>query len=642
MSYSAYSSRGGPQFDNVAPFADPFADIASVTMPASVPAMLRHAEFFSVAQETLRAAYNRVSAYFLTDVKVIGDLGDDEKDKHLDYLHNDLSIHEFLHISAVDYLTYGASYTSVFKPFVRYIVCPRSGCGVSYRLAEFNSRPEYAYSWGDGIRGRCPACKYSGVFADKTRRPVDIEDESKPLHLHRWNPHDMRINWVEATRRAAAFDWMIPGDVRTEIRTGTNKAAIEETPWEWIVASLNDENVRFKADQLHYWSDPALAGLRFRGVGVPRAIINYRLLFYIQVLRRMNEALALGHVVPFRVISPSNVPGGGDPTGVGNVLKLSNLGDMKSRVMAMYALHRKDPNSVHYSPVPLQMQALGADARQLIPNDIMNQGLETLLNGIDCPTDFYRLSMTTQAAPVALRLMDRLWSPFNAGRNRLLSFVGKRAQYLKRWEKARYELEPVDVVDSVENATLIQQMVQAGTVSRTTGLNQIKKDFKEETRQKIRDMQIENEIQSEAQTEQDTFAFGQQLAQATPTAPQPGQLGQPAGPGGAPAGPGGQPPTGGAAPDAGQAAGVPPGQDPLQSLLPQPGQPVTPEEWLGRAQAAAKFLLTVPEGQRFGRLKEIKDVNPLFHGLVKGQLEQMRSKARSQGQALVMAQGGPQ
>lgn len=649
MSYASHLSYGGnPQFDNYAMFADPFADMASVAMPSSVPAMLRHAEFFSVAQETLRAAFNRVSAYFLTNVKVIGELGDDEKEKHLDYLQNDLGIIEFLHTAAIDYLTYGVQYTSVFKPFVRYVICPRPGCGVSYRLGEFNSRPEYQYQWANGIRGRCPACGYSGVFADKNRRPHDVEDESKPLHIHRWNPHDIRIVWVEATRRAAAFNWQIPGDVRSEMRNGTNKAAIAETPWEWVVAALEDKNVQFTPEQIHYWADPALAGLRFRGVGVPRSIINYRLMFYIQVLRRMNEALALGHVVPIRVISPAGTPSGSaDPSG--NILKLSHLGDLKGRVMGMVNLHRRDPNSIHYSPVPLQMQALGADARQLIPNDIMNQALETLLNGIDCPVDFYRLSMQTQAAPVALRLLDRAWSPFNAGRNRLLGFIGRRAQYLKRWEKARYELEPVDVVDNIENSMLLAQLGQAGTISRTTVLKNIKKDFKEESRQKIRDIQIEQELQAEAQEEQDTFAFGKQVANAgPPLMAVPGQPGAAPGAQGAPGQPGAAPPQagdpaqGGMAPDASQAAGIPAGSDPLQSMLPQPGQNMDPQEWLGRAQAAAKYLLGVPEGQRFGMLQHIKDVNPLFHQIVKGQLEQMRSKARSQGQQIVMSQGGPQ
>lgn len=172
-----YGNTSGAQFDSVAPFADPFADLASVMMPASVPAMLRHAEFFSVGNETLRAAYNRVSSYFNTTISVVGDLGDDEKQDQKDYLRQELGIYEFLGVSGVDFLTYGMSYTSVLKPFVRYVACPK--CKTQYRLGEFNSRPEYQYTWAAGIRGRCPACRFSGVFADRTRRPIDLEDEGR-------------------------------------------------------------------------------------------------------------------------------------------------------------------------------------------------------------------------------------------------------------------------------------------------------------------------------------------------------------------------------------------------------------------------------------------------------------------------------
>ena len=42
--------------------------------------MLRHAEWLAVAGDgALRESYNRVAAYFVTKIKIEGDLGDDEK-----------------------------------------------------------------------------------------------------------------------------------------------------------------------------------------------------------------------------------------------------------------------------------------------------------------------------------------------------------------------------------------------------------------------------------------------------------------------------------------------------------------------------------------------------------------------------------
>lgn len=627
-----------PAYDAVAPFADPFADLAATAMPLSVPAMLRHAEFFSVADETLRAAYNRVASYFLTDIQVTGELGDDAKKDQREYLVDEAGVIQFCHDAGISFLTYGNHYTSVLHPIVRYVVCPArlaSGrvCGARWRFAEFNTNPVFHYRWAAGVHGSCPACGYTGMFHDRDRPPVDEPDPGRPIILRSWNPHDIRIVWNEATGQAAAFDWVIPADVRTDARQGYNKPFLEDTPWEWLMAAMADQNIRFTADQVHHWREPYLAGLRFRGVGVPRAIINYRQLYYTRILRRMNEVLALGHVVPMRVISPANTAGRADE---GDILKVGHMGGLKTRVNQMIANFRADPSSIQFAPIPLQFQALGADARQLIPADVLNQGQEVLLNGADMPVEFYRLSMAAQNAPVGLRLLESVWAPYVRGLNTLLGFIGGRARFLLKWEKARYAFERVTLIDSIEKSQLRVQMAQAGLSSRTKALREVDMDFEEETRQKLLDQRLEQRLQSEFEEENESFGFSRQLAQAQ------------APPGGAPAGQPGQPgqpdpaAAGGAAQPGGpqQAAGTPPGSDPLASLLPQPGTQMDPSEYLGRARQVAQYLITMPEGQRFGVLQQIRSANSMFHQLVKGQLDDLRSQARSRGQQMVLGQMG--
>lgn len=633
-----------PAYDAIAPFSDPFADIAAAVMPISVPAMLRHAEFFSIADETLRSAYNRMAAYFLTDLKLTGDLGEDEKKTQKEYLVKRAKVIQFGHEAGLSFLTYGNQYTSVFPPVIRYVVCPsqlktgpRAGhaCGARWRFAEFNTHPIFSYSWKSGIYGRCPNCDYSGVFHDKNRPPHDEIDDAKPLILISWNPHDIRIVWNEFTRKAEAFDWVIPADVRTDVRMGYNKPLLENTPWEWLMAALGDMNIRFNEDQIHHWREPALAGVRSRGVGIPRAITNYRQIYYARILRRMNEVLALGHVVPMRVISPSNTPG---RSGEGDILRTGFMGDVRSRVNRMIANWRADPSSVQFSPIALQFQSLGADARNLIPNDILTQAQDVLLNGSDVPVDFYRLSMTTQNAPVGLRLIEAVWAPYVTGLNALIGFIGNRAQFLLKWPKTGYEFERVTLVDSVEKTQLRVQMAQAGLLSRSTATREVDVDFEEETRQKMLDQRTEQRLQQEFDDENEAFAFSRQMAGLQAGAP-PGGVPGAAGPGGAPqqGGPAGSGPAGaGGAQQAGQ-----PGFDPM-SLVPQPGTRIDPDEMLSRADQMAQYLLGIPDAQRHGILQQIAKTNSMFHKVVKGQLEEQRSQARSKGQQLVLQQQGAQ
>jgi hypothetical protein len=630
------ATLGRSAFDGIAPFADPYVDIASQVVPTSVAAMLRHAEWLAVAGDgILRECYNRISAYFVTRVEIEGDLGDDEKENQERYLEDELGINGFMVEHGLSGLVYGVRYLSVFKPFTRYVACPR--CKANYRFIEFaQNRRVHDFSWTDGkVNGKCPACRYAGDFGT----PVDTEDESRPLILRSWNPHDIRIVWVEATGQVGAFDWVIPADFRTEVKLGHNLQALADTPWPWLQAAVHDQNVQLSPELVRYWREPALAGLRFRGVGVPRAIVNMRRLYYTQILLRMNEVLAIGHVVPMRVVSPANTAGrsGDDST---DILRIANLGDLRTQFMRMTALHRADPNSIHYSPVPLQMQALGADARQLIPADLMNQAIEMELNASGVPIDLFRMTLTQQAAPVALRLFARYWAPFVDGLNMDLAFIARRTQYLKRWESARYKLADNQIVDDIERRQLEVQMAQAGLLAQGHILKQFGTNKRLETRQKLEDLRTEREEQDRFQQQDDAFTFSRQLAQAQGGAP--GQGGAPPGgapPGGAPAGPSGgspgAPSGGGAQPPAGAA---PPGTDPLAGLVPQPGQKIDPAAMYSQAQTAADTLLRMSDGERFSKLQEIKEVNPPFHGLVKQLLEESRSKARSQGQRIVMNQ----
>lgn len=620
-------------FDGATPYADPFVDVASAAMPVSVPAMLRHAEWFAVRDETFREALNRVAAYFVTDVEIDGELGQDEKDAQKDFLEQEMGIVPRLVEATLSHLVYGNQYTSIIQPIVRYLVCPK--CSTQYRAEEAVIRKKFIKWSGGKFKGKCKACNFDGVFGGgpEPGQPLDIPDESRPPIFKSWNPHDIRIVYNAHSGETEAYDWVIPADFRNEVKQGTNEYVLISTPWDELQAAASDMNVRYGRDYVHHWREPALAGLRFRGVGVPRAIINFRQLYHCQVLRRMNEVLALGHVVPVRVVSP--MPGPGRGVEDGDVLKTGFMGDIKSQWQQIVANHRADPASMHFSPIPLQMQALGADARQLIPADILNQSLDVLLNGSGVPVDFYKMSMQTQAAPVGLRLIERYWSPLVAGLNTLLAFTNRRLQFLKKWEKSVYRLASVRLVDSIEMNQLRVQMAQAGLTSKTQALKTVELDFRDETRQKLEDARIEQVEQAEFQAKMDAYAFSRQLAEAVPTggmAPPGGQPGQPAPGGGDPAQAQGGAPQG----DPSQS----PAADPLTGVAPTPGVPIDPQELESRAQAAAQMLLQLPESQRFSKLQEIKKNNDQFHKLVRGHMDEMRSKMRSQGQQIVAQQSG--
>lgn len=636
-----YALNRGARYTSVSLFPDPFLDIAAQALPVSIQAMLRHAEFLAITNPTFREALNKIAAYFVTDIEIDGEISREEKEKYINYLKYDMSILSNLTQTALNLLVYGNCYISVIPRFIRFVVCPK--CQSQFRLEEVIFNEDFRFRWAPGFYLKCLICKFEGDF----RKPKDVLDETKPPIYKLWNVHDIRIVNSEWTDTNSAYHWIIPASQRDAIRNGRNLHALLDTPWEVIEAILNNKDLEYPADYILHIRESQLCGLRFGGVGVPRSIVNFRLLYLIQAINRMNEVLAFGHIAPIRVISPADSTLSSFSQG-GGLLQAVPLQAIRRRIEEIIANHRNDPNSINFSPIPIQMQALGADARQFVAADIITHYQETLLNGVGVPVEFYRANMQTQAAPVALRLLERYWSPLVSELNRVLDFVGKKLKFLKNWQDIRIRLKPVRLADAVEMSVLRVQMANAGLISRTTALQQVDADFVEETRKKFEEMKIEMQEESKARQESELFAFSKQLGQIAQS-PQQQQVqqqdqqqGQPA------AGPAQQ----GATPDQAAAAGggqVAPGQTgamigtikdqaSLQRFIPRIGERIDPQEYASRVQMVANFLLTLAEPERLAMLRAVREANDAFHSAVLGTMEKIRRDAANKGKQIVLQQ----
>ena len=57
-----------------------------------------------------------------------------------------------------------------------------------------------------------------------------------------------------------------------------------------------------------------------------------------------------------------------------------------------------------------------------------------------------------------------------------------------------------------------------------------------------------------------------------------------------------------------------------------------------QAQSIANELLGLPETQKDSELRQLKDKNQVLHDLVRSEMDRIRSQAKSQGGAQLMAQ----
>lgn len=618
-------------------FPDPFCDIASLSMPESIQTALRWTEYIMNANGVYRQAIDRVVSYFITDVEIndIGEktIGQEEKEKFRVFLEDTLSIKNVLHTVAMDYLTYGNSFTSLLLPFRRYLSC--KNCGLEMPLEKVYNSPQCAFKWQDfNFHATCPNCKYAGRWSHTDRRSGD----DKQITVKRWSPHEIDIIWDPYTHESQ-YIWKIPDDYRNLIKQG-HLHYLKNASWEIIQAVKDGQNLLFDPGVIYHCKEDALAGMRNRGWGVSRVLTNFRQAWYVQVLMRYNEAIVLDYVVPFRVITPA--PRGGDAQS-GDPVHTINLSSFSSRVQQMLRARRSDPARWNVLPFPVNYQALGGDASQLAPRDLLDQGLDTLLKCIGMPVELFNGTLTMQAAPSALRLFEANWAHLPHTLNRFLDHLVDNVSRALSWEPVTAKLMRVTHADDLNRQMAKLQLMQAGMVSKTTGLKSVGLDYEEETKRTLEEEKIYAEEQTRMQEQMQQAEQMQAMAQPADMMGGVGDTGASAT--GMPGGMGGMPPgAGGGAPPMPGGQPMLPGQAPsavdqfLMQRQNSPNVPRTPEEMQMQAQLIANDLLSKPEALKDSELIKLKRTDSTMHALVTSIMDDIRQQARSQGGAMLMAQ----
>jgi hypothetical protein len=619
-------------------FPDPFCDVASLSMPESIQTALRWCEYIMNANGVYRQAVDRVVSYFITDIEVqdLGEntIGREEKEKFRLFFDETLGIKNVLHTVAMDYMTYGNSFTSLLIPFRRYLSC--GNCHLEMPLKKVHSTEQCNFKWENfEFHATCPNCKQTSKWRHIDRRSGGEAD----IKVKRWSPHEIDILW-DPYSDENLYVWKIPEDYRNLIKAG-HLHYLEHASWEVIQAIKDGKNLMFDRGVIFHLKEAALAGMRNRGWGISRILTNFRQAWYVQILQRYNEAIALDYVVPFRVITPA--PKGGDPSS-GDPVHTINLSSFSARVQAMIRARRSDPARWNVLPFPVTYQALGGDASQLAPRDLIDQGQETLLKCIGMPIELFNGTLQLQAAPAALRLFEANWGHLPHNLNLFLNNLAETISRAMSWEPAAVKLQRVTHADDLNRQMAKLQLMQGAQISKTTGLASVGLDYEEETKRMLEEERIYAEEQRRMQEEMQQAEQMQALSQPADMMAGVGNAG--AGATGMPQDPaaaaGGAPPGGGPAPTGG--APAMPGTQPsavdqfIMQRQNSPNIPITPEEMQAQAQLIANQLLSMPESLKDSELIKLKRGDHMMHALVTSIMDDIRQQARAQGGAMLMQQ----
>ena len=550
-------------------YPNPFFDIASEYVPSDINSIFELCEFLMTTMAPFHAVASRVVRYFLTEIVVEGE-DDEEREKYENFLVDQLKLVDVLGEVGEDFAAYGNVFLSLYLPFDRMLKCPE--CETSYHCETID------YSFKDGqFTGVCPKCNKLVTFSHKDMRSPDVER----ARLVRWNPKRMKLRVHPVSGRTEYYHELDP-EFCQKIKEG-NKFFLNDTPWAMIQTALRpkDNLFLFKPGSIFHLRTGSLSGLPIRGWGIPPMLPNFKLAYYIQLLRRYDEAITLDYIVPFRVLFPQSTQSTGQ-----DALSMMNMGIFVSQMQNMVEHHRQQLTDVQIAPFAIGYQMLGGEGKQLSPKDSIAQAYDELFTAMGYPVELYKGSLSIQAAPVALRLFEKEQSHLVTGLNGIITWVCELAGRYFRWsDKVDAHLRPVTLADDIERRALTLQAAAGSDISKQTAYRGFGLDFMEEQKRIVEEQKEIQKLQQQAMEE----SAAQQLD---------GSGGENAGPN--------------------AVVGA------------------TPGDVHEQAMALAQQLLTqVPATQRRSELIKIKHSNPTLHALVLQNMDEMRSQAESQGRAMM-------
>lgn len=589
-------------------FSDPFLLPSSSAMPTELQSALDFCLYLYYLNPLYRRASIRTISHFVTELDFVGKDGDsDEREEFKDYLVNELDLFGALLEIGQEWSCYGNGFLRLHLPFDRYLLDNRGGSYKEYALSMFGTDAKYdyknmTYSVPDPATFDKPRDKRSRVSLTFIDRPS--RDKSR-IKLRKLDPRQIVLQHSFLSGKEQVIYRFEPEFI-SMIREGV-LYQVNETPISMLKAISMDQDFLFKEGHVFHFKAPTISGVSNYGWGLPETIANFRHIHQLQVLRKIDEAVGLDYMLPFRLFHPVAQGQAGDPM---NYMLMTRFGaEMKELIKR----RRVDPFAMHALPFPVTYQEFGAQGKQLAPKELVEYHNEVLLDAMGYPAELFKGSLQIQSVPTAVRLFENSFWFIHQGFNRIVKWVAKRINDYTGQQNLEVELQLPRMADNLERQNVYMQLSAGAEIPRAVayapfGIKDPVEAAKQRAHEDTEIAEEQEKIQMESERKRRLGSMGDILAEQAAAA-------QAAGGGG------GSSPAGAEGGGGGGGGGVSPLDIEQQAM-----------------QLADKWL-KMPVGERQKDMAAVKASNSNLHAMAKQKMEEMRSSAESQGrQALSQPQ----
>lgn len=442
--FSRTQGRMGGAQNNGLQYPSPFFDIAHTYLPATVKQMFRWCRYYFLVNPLINAVVFKMSEYPVTDV-LFDTESPEMKRRWTSFLLEQLRYRSFQIEVGLDYHTYGNALVSIFYPFMKMLEC--TSCKAKHMAKDSTYRFQNFQ-----FHMVCPKCGHHG--------PVRAYDHyiraHKGIRLLRWNPENVDIKYNEITGEYEYY-YDIPNQIRNDIIIG-KKSTVETVPQLFIDALKLKKAVVFAKDNIYHFKRPTLAG-KDRGWGTPMILPVLKDTFYLQILRKAQEAVALEHIVPLRVLFPQAGSATSDPyTSV-------NLQDWRDQVAGEIRRWRADNNHIPIMPLPLGHQSIGGDGRALLLSQEIRVWSEQIVAGMGVPNELIFGGLSYSGSNVSLRMLENTFLGYLQDHLSMLRWVIRQTSAWLGWPGVKSRFKPFKMADDLQRKAYLFQLNQAGKLS---------------------------------------------------------------------------------------------------------------------------------------------------------------------------------
>lgn len=479
--FARTAGRVSGSFSKGINYPSPFFDIGHTYLPATVKQMFRWCRYYFMVHPLINSVVFKLSLYPITDL-VYHSSDEHLKDLWKGMLEDHLRYRCFMGELGLDYHTYGNGLVSLFYPFKKKFKCQSCGNIQPARKSKYYFR-NYQFYW------QCPRCTHHG--------PAEVFDDyiksAKGIRLLRWNPEDVEIRYNDLTGEYAYY-YDIPVQLKNDIIMG-KKSVVEEVPQIFIEALKKRKSIIFNKDNIYHFKRPTLAG-KDRGWGLPILLPVLKDAFYLQVLKKSQEAIALEHIVPLRILYPQAGSATSDP------YSTINLGDWKDQISEEIQRWRFDNNYIPILPLPVGNQTIGGDGRSLMLGQEIRMWSEHIVTGMGVPQELIFGGLSYSGSNVSLRMLENMFLGYMTDHLHLLNWAVRNIASYMDWEPIKVKFKPFKMADDLQRKAYNFQLNQAGKISDTSLVSDADYDPKREDELITSETDLRAEAQKKARLAQ--------------------------------------------------------------------------------------------------------------------------------------------